>query len=216
MGARAAAAPRSAASRRPRPAAPAGGNGGAGAARGAVSGGPAPRQALTAEIEAELSGVAAAAGCELIHVEWKGGVLRLVLDRQPGPAASSATAAVATDESSGASGVSLADCEHVAKQASALLDMLDFGKGRYLLEVSSPGLDRKLSGPRDYQRFVGRLARVTFETGGTRRTVVGRLAELRQAPGRPSGELTLIDERTGERLALPLQDIRLARLEVEL
>jgi ribosome maturation factor RimP len=178
----------------------------------------AARRALTPEIEAELSEIAAAAGCELIHVEWKGGVLRLVLDRLPpaGPAAPTASAP---------SGTSLADCEHVAKQASALLDVLDFGKGRYLLEVSSPGLDRQLYGPRDYQRFLGRLARVTYEVAGTRRTIVARLAEFHPPAPAPAtgpralpsaGEVTLLDERTGERLALALESIRLARLEVEL
>jgi ribosome maturation factor RimP len=207
--------------------------------------------ALTPEIEAELSEVATAAGCELLHVEWKGGVLRLVLDRQPSPAPPASEAGHPRDSSDpsdpgdpgehqgaaasipspsdtagespsqqGRSGVSLADCEHVAKQASALLDVMDFGKGRYVLEVSSPGLDRQLYGPRDYQRFLGRLARVTYEVDGTRRTVVGRLAGFQQpaAANRvaAAGEVTLVDERTGERLALPLGTIRLARLEVEL
>ncbi len=131
------------------------------------------------------------------------------------------------------SGVSLSDCEHVARQASALLDVLDFGNGRYTLEVSSPGLDRQLYRPADYQRFLGRLARVTFESDaaatpatltGTegsnsrrRRTLVARLAEFR-APGAGAGggEVTLVDDQTGERLQLRLEDIRLARLEVEL
>jgi ribosome maturation factor RimP len=207
---------------------------------------------LTSEIEAELSAIAQAAGCELIHVEWKGGVLRLVLDRpfaaappgsgaatageQPGPPAGEQLVAGPGEPSTpasgsgghpvaaeGSSGVSLADCEHVAKQASAVLDVLDFGKGRYLLEVSSPGLDRQLYGPRDYQRFVGRLARVSYEAAGTRRTIVGRLAGFRQtaagaasAPPPGTGEVSLVDERTGERLALAVDSIRLARLEVEL
>jgi ribosome maturation factor RimP len=215
--------------------------------RKSMSAGPEPvRQALTPEIEAELAEIAAAAGCELIHVEWKGGVLRLVLDRQPdqaSPAASPAPADPADNapgsDASGSAGVSLGDCQHVAKQASALLDVLDFGKGRYLLEVSSPGLDRQLYGPRDYQRFLGRLARVSYEADGKRRTVVARLAELHPpAPGGPrptlatpvrpevskigpralpaGGEVTLVDERTGERLTLALESIRQARLEVEL
>jgi ribosome maturation factor RimP len=208
---------------------------------------------LTPEVEAELAESAAAAGCELIHAEWKGGLLRLVLDRPDSP-------------DSPDSGVSLADCERVAKQASALLDMLDFGQGRYLLEVSSPGLDRQLYRPSDYRRFLGRLVRVTYEAEAAadavvspadlpdgdgkrprrisqkhrtakaprrpRRTVVARLAEFHPPLAAPepgqgdaagglaagagtAGEITLIDERTGERLRLPLEHIRLARLEVE-
>jgi hypothetical protein len=50
-----------------------------------------------------------------------------------------------------------------------------------------------------------------------RRTVVARLAELRpSASGSGAGEVTLVDDRTGERLTLKLEDVRMARLEVEL
>ena len=219
------------------------------------------RNALTPEIETELAEIAAATGCELINAEWKGGILRLILDRQPDPIAISplpssalpdrrssaapeptneSASAAGDSESAGAdgadfptaplapaavSGISLGDCEHVAKLASGYLDMLDFGQGRYVLEVSSPGLDRQLYRPGDYERFVGRLARVTYEVppvalaaagttpaGGRpgKRTVVARLA------GAGGGQVTMVDEATGERLTLPLQTIRLARLEVEL
>jgi ribosome maturation factor RimP len=205
------------------------------------------RWTLSPEIEAELAEIAAACGCELIHAEWKGGVLRLVLDRPPAPApAGIAAEPAAAAAPSGAplaplapavAGVSLADCEQVAKQASALLDVLDFGNGRYLLEVSSPGLDRQLYRPSDYARFLGRLARVTYQQAVSpaaaadaadaataaapglprRRTVVARLAELRPpAGGSGAGEVTLVDDRTGERLTLKLEDVRMARLEVEL
>lgn len=200
------------------------------------------RWTLSPEIAAEIGEIAAAAGCELIHAEWKGGVLRLVLDRPAGEIAPPASPVSPGSSAAEVTGVSLGDCEHVAKQTSALLDLLDFGNGRYLLEVSSPGLDRQLYRPCDYQRFLGRLARVTYEAAmpahgangvhgssaadaadavnpgpPRRRTVVARLAELHAPPGRPeAGEVTLIDDRTGERLTLRLEDIRLARLEVEL
>jgi hypothetical protein len=157
-------------------------------------------------------------------------VLRLVLDRPPGPAAADPrTAAPDSPRVPEVGGVSLGDCEHVAKQTSALLDLLDFGNGRYLLEVSSPGLDRQLYRPSDYERFSGRLARITYETAASgdaaasgaprRRTVVARLGEVRAAhpPAHPPDtEVTLIDDRTGERLTLKLHEFRLARLEVEL
>jgi len=210
---------------------------------------------LSPEIEAELAEIAAARGCELIHAEWKGGVLRLVLDRPPAPAPAPADIAVESAAAAAPSGVplaplappaplaplaplapevagvSLADCEQVAKQTSALLDVLDFGNGRYLLEVSSPGLDRQLYRPSDYQRFLGRLARVTYQQAVSladaadaagpgmprRRTVVARLAEVRLPAGDSgAGEVTLVDDGTGERLTLKLEDVRMARLEVEL
>jgi ribosome maturation factor RimP len=153
------------------------------------------------ELAAELAAIAAGAGCELAHMELKGNVLRLVLDR----------------ESEG--GITLADCEHVSKQASAVLDLADFGSGRYVLEVSSPGLDRELYGPRDYRRFTGRLVRVTYETPeGKKRTVTGRLTAFTgsEETGGGPGTATVVVEKTGEELQLGLDRIRLARLEIEL
>jgi len=210
---------------------------------------------LTPALEAEIAELAAGCGCELIHAEWKGGVLRLVLDRPPAEAPAETAAPAAAEAPAGppivpdaphaphvpdTGGVSLGDCELVAKQTSALLDVLDFGNGRYVLEVSSPGLDRQLYRPSDYQRFLGRLARVTYQQAaapahagdtadtadtanpadrGTprRRTVVARLAALRPPTGASdAGEVTLVDDRTGERLTVRLEDVRMARLEVEL
>src|SRR3954452_10040405 len=124
-------------------------------------------QAIDPELAAELAAIARAADLELAQVELKGNVLRLILDRVDGD-----------------QGVSLGDCELIARQVSGLLDVVDFGKSRYVLEVSSPGLDRELYGPRDYARFAGRLARVTFEDeAGRKRTVVGRLGEYAAGQG---------------------------------
>ncbi len=57
-------------------------------------------------------------------------------------------------------GIDLSDCEAVSKQLSAVLDVEDPVPGRYVLEVSSPGLDRKLTKPAHYQRYVGHDVRV--------------------------------------------------------
>src|SRR5437588_4953420 len=56
---------------------------------------PMTRWTLAPEIEAEIAEIAAACGCELIHAEWKGGVLRLVLDRPSAPAPAAACADIA-------------------------------------------------------------------------------------------------------------------------
>jgi len=161
-----------------------------------------------AEIIPELEAVATASGCELLHAELKGGIMRLILDKPEG--------------------VTLADCQHVSKQASALLDVLDFGTGRYVLEVSSPGLDRQLYRTEDYDRFAGRLARVTMEDPqtGKKKTVVARLAGLRRPPaadtadaaaaGDEVAEVLLRDDKSGESQAIPLKNVKLARLEIEL
>ena len=163
-----------------------------------------------AELEPELGRIAEAAGCELVHAELKGGTLRLFLDKPEGVTPG---------------GVTLSDCEHVSKQVSAWLDVVDFGKSRYVLEVSSPGLDRQLYRPRDYARFVGRKARVTLEDPetGKRRTVSGRLESF-ERPEPVSGEtateedarVVVIAEPKAERLEVRWRDIRQARLEIEL
>jgi ribosome maturation factor RimP len=154
-----------------------------------------------AEITPEIEQVAQGAGCELVHAELKGGVLRLFVDRPEG-------------------GVTLADCQLVSKQVSALLDVLDFGTGRYVLEVSSPGLDRQLYKPADYDRFAGRLARVTYEDPetGKKRTDVARLKGLRRAEGASAESSTVLleDGRSGEVREVPLNNVKLARLEIEL
>ena len=152
------------------------------------------------ELTPEIEQIAAAAGCELVHAELKGGVLRMFIDKPDG--------------------VTLADCEHVSRQVSALLDVLDFGSGRYVLEVSSPGLDRQLYRPQDYERFAGRLARVTYEDPetGKKRTDVARLRGLRRAEesSEANALVLLEDGRTGEVRELPLNNVKLARLEIEL
>ena len=152
------------------------------------------------ELTPEIEQVAAAAGCELVHAELKGGVLRIFIDRPEG--------------------VTLTDCQHVSKQVSALLDVLDFGTSRYVLEVSSPGLDRQLYKPSDYDRFSGRLARVTFEDPetGKKKTVVARLQGLQPAgtAGADARVLLQEDGKEGEPWQLPLKNVKTARLEIEL
>lgn len=151
-----------------------------------------------AELQPELEQIAAANGCELVHVELKGGVLRLILDKPEG--------------------VTLADCEVVAKQSSAYLDVADFGKSRYVLEVSSPGLDRELYKPADVARFLGKLARVAIvdPENGKKRTVIGRLQELQPAASIGDAKVVVTDDKTGERTEVLWKDVRNARLEIEL
>jgi ribosome maturation factor RimP len=156
-----------------------------------------------AELRPELEQIAEATGCELYHVELKGGVLRIFLDKPEG--------------------VTLSDCEYVSKQVSAYLDVVDFGKSRYVLEVSSPGLDRQLYRPRDYERFVGSKVRVTVDdpATGKRKTVVGRLESFERPPAvetapEEDARVVVVEEPKGERLEVKVREIRQARLEIEL
>ena len=138
--------------------------------------------------------VAMSEGLHVVDVELKGGnsnqLLRVFIDK-PG-------------------GVSHADCALVSEQLSAMLDVEDIFSGRYVLEVSSPGLDRKLTRPSDYTYFVGRRARVVLkEATGEQRVLEGRLA------GFENGRVRL---DLGERglQELDLNNIRKAQLVVEL
>lgn len=138
--------------------------------------------------------VASSEGMEVVEVEWKGGghhrILRIYIDKP--------------------SGITHADCENVSNQVGTILDVEDVIPGSsYSLEVSSPGLDRKLLKPADYQRFLGRKAKVTLLAPREGRShFTGRLAEFEH------GEVGLDVEGNGRIRFLP-QDVKIARLVVE-
>jgi ribosome maturation factor RimP len=153
-----------------------------------------------ADIRPEIESIAEASGCELWHAELKGGTLRLLLDKPEG--------------------VTLSDCEYVSKLVSAYLDVVDFGRGRYVLEVSSPGLDRPLVRPVHWERSVGRKVRMTLDDPetGKRRTVTGRLEAFEGPEGisEEDARVVVIEEPKEERLEVRLREIRQARWEIEL
>jgi len=60
--------------------------------------------------------------------------------------------------------MTLDDCEKISHTASALLDVADPFRGRWVLEVSSPGIDRPLVKPNDYDRFKGEEIKVELNT----------------------------------------------------
>ncbi len=145
--------------------------------------------------------VARSEGLEVFDVEWKIGkqrLLRVYIDRLPGPA---------NPENLG---VTHNDCQLVSEQLSVILDVEDLVPGPpYILELSSPGLDRKLIKPADYERFVGRLAKIWLtEVVENQNFFEGRLA------GYADGVVKL-NVRDREVL-LPYAGIRKANLVVEL
>ena len=106
-------------------------------------------------------------------------------------------------------GVTLEDCQTASKQLGAELDVEDTIPDRYMLEVSSPGLDRPLRTDEDFHRFTGKLAAVhTFEPIQGRRHFVGLLRSLE------AGVVTIVDAE-GRPWAIPRSAISKARLEVE-
>lgn len=104
-----------------------------------------------------------------------------------------------------ADGVDLTDCETVSRQVSAILDVEDPVPGHYTLEVSSPGLDRKLTKPEHFQRFTGEMVRVKlrFPVDG-RRNFRGEL--------KSTDEEKIEIEVDGESHSLQIATIESARL----
>jgi ribosome maturation factor RimP len=137
--------------------------------------------------------VAASSGLETVELELRGGgkarMLRIVIDK---PA-----------------GVTHEDCANLSREVGTILDVEDVISGAsYTLEVSSPGLDRKLSRPADYERFAGSLVKLTTQQpvngnrhfeGRLERFQHGRLtldlsaARKKRRPGEAAAEKVEID-----------------------
>ena len=99
------------------------------------------------------------------------------------------------------------DCTEISRSVSALLDVADPIEGAYMLEVSSPGLDRPLTRPEDYDRFAGFEARIELaQPLDGRKRFRGRLV------GRAGDQVRLRAE-AGE-VVLPLGDIAKAKLVI--
>ena len=166
-------------------------------------------------IRAAAERVARSEGLEIVDVEWKVGkqrFLRVYIDRVPqrNPSADGGSQAEDFDPDPK---ISHADCERVSQQLSVILDVEELieGPAGYILEVSSPGLDRALKKPGDFERFVGRLAKIsTSEPIGNAKFFEGRLAGF--ADGKVRMELQGKEPRTVE---IPLEGIRKANLVVE-
>ena len=107
--------------------------------------------------------VARSEGLEIVDVEWKVGkqrFLRVYIDRVP--PAQTAELAEGEGELSLFPKISHSDCERVSKQLSVILDVEELIPGPgYILEVSSPGLDRALRNAADFERFRGRAATIS-------------------------------------------------------
>lgn len=148
---------------------------------------------LEESLEKELSELVDDEGLELLAAELVGSgprtVLRLVID--------------------GPSGVTLDQCAEVSRQASAILDVADAIRHTYVLEVTSPGLDRKLYRRQDYERFAGHTVKVKMEPSyRAHRAVVGELVGL-------VGDELHLRTPAGDAVSLPFDRVAEARLEVD-
>src|SRR5436305_6383558 len=122
------------------------------------------REDVASKIEAIAQRVAESEGLEVVEVEVKGGgahrFVRISIDKPDG--------------------VTHGDCENMSQQVGTILDVEDVVPGgQYTLEISSPGVERKLVKPRDYQRFQGKKVKVTLRDPiSGRRNWEGTLAGL--------------------------------------
>jgi ribosome maturation factor RimP len=151
--------------------------------------------------------VARSEGLEVVEVEWKIGkqrFLRVYIDRLPPAAADGQPDPYAK--------ISHADCERVSQQLSVILDVEELVPGPgYVLEISSPGMERALKKEADYERFTGRAAKIwTDEPVQEMIFFEGRLAGV--ADGSVKLELRGKTQRIVE---IPLALIRKAHLVVE-
>jgi ribosome maturation factor RimP len=135
-----------------------------------------------------------AQGAELVELQYgrpkRGrGILRLFVDR-PG-------------------GITIEELARISRMVGGLLEVHDVIPGSYTLEVSSPGLTRALKKPQDYERYVGRLVRVT-----TRAPWEGRQVHCGILQGLKDDQVCL---KEGESVVyIPLSEITRARLDLDL
>lgn len=141
------------------------------------------------QIRATAQRVAASHGLDVVDIEFLGGAkhrtLRVFIEKN----AEERQKLAARQESEGAgaevdrlAGVTHGDCEVFSRDFGTVLDVEELIPGsEYTLEVSSPGLDRKLRGYEDFRRFQGMLAKVrTFDPVAGNRHWQGRLTEVNE------------------------------------
>jgi len=152
---------------------------------------------LDEQLMSEFETIAVSVGCELADASFQGGLLKIVLDHPEG--------------------VTITHCQTVSKQVSAQLDVSDWGPGKYTLEVTSPGLDREMYRPHDYERFTGSQLRVTWHPPEGKRTDVGMLSRCVPSTENPDGiEAIEVEIGPEDTRHIPLQSIEVARLVPEL
>jgi ribosome maturation factor RimP len=137
--------------------------------------------------------VAAREGLELVHWETVGPrnhfVLRIFIDK-PG-------------------GVTLGDCERVSHQVGTLFDVEDLIPNQYTLEVSSPGIERGLYKPVDYERFTGSRVKLrTAEPINGQRNFKGTLLGI-------DGDIVSLEADAAGRIDIPFEQIAKANIEYE-
>ena len=150
--------------------------------------------------------VASSSGLEVVDVEFRGGgksrMLRVYLDK---PAAGAVALAGVTHE----------DCANFSREFSTVLDVEDAAPdGSYTLEVSSPGLDRKLTRAADFERFTGsRMKLMTRHPVNNNRYFDGRLESFRD--GRLTLDLSVASKKSRKKMGAAVAAAAEQRIEIE-
>jgi ribosome maturation factor RimP len=166
------------------------------------------KEEIVAKIAEIAERVADAEGIEVVDVELLGSgrsrLLRLTIDRR-----------LAAADPDRPHGVSHADCEFISQQVGTILDIEDVIPGdSYTLEVSSPGLERKLSKAKDFERFVGQKAKVVLrEPVENQRRWEGKLAGISQ--GIVALEVAALEPTAGRVIHFPLDQVQKANLKFD-
>lgn len=153
------------------------------------------------EIEREMEGRVAALGYDLVDVRWGGSgrrpLLKLRIDRP---------------DSAPGQGVTVDDCATVSRSLEPWLDAHEGLSDRYVLEVSSPGVDRPLVKASDFERFRGRRVAVNGEDvlAGRARRLEGELLGLQETES--GSELVRLRLPDGDEVSVPRSHIRKAHL----
>ena len=132
-------------------------------------------------------------GLELVHVETVGTqrkpTVRIFIDK-PG-------------------GVTIEDCSNVSREVGAVLDAEDLIPSAYLLEVSSPGIERQLYSLQDFVKFSGQMAKVKTQTDvNGQKNFRGRILTV-------EGEEIVFEDRTSGTVRFPYSAVAKANLEVD-
>ncbi|MCF6265978.1 MAG: ribosome maturation factor RimP [Desulfuromusa sp.] len=155
---------------------------------------------LTEQIEQLIQPIMDDLGCEVVDIEYlrepHGWVLRFFLDKE--------------------GGINLDGCAAASREISTLLDVENILSTAYSLEVSSPGIERRLKKSKDFIRFSGQLVKIKTldaidpdESGKSRKTFIGILYGF-------EGDNVLIKlKKSEEKINIPLHQIDKANLKFE-
>lgn len=131
---------------------------------------------------------------ELVHAQVAGTIKKLVITifiDKPG-------------------GVTHDDCSKVSRNLDTILDVEDFIPSTYLLEVSSPGLERELYSQKDFEKFVGNLAKVkTLTLINGQKNFRGRINSI-------ENDEIVFDDKTSGTIRFPYSVVAKANLEIDL